>query len=225
MHKYYIFGGSSELARAFINKISSDDQIIIFSKKDIVQSEKNITTHKINEYSTDIISDKLIHKDQSDITVIFFNGISEDKAFFNIDDSDIDTIMNVNLIIPLKITQLFLKTYLSNRINFVYMSSTRALKGDKGIAIYSASKSGLKFAAKSLALEYGKLKKYFYVISLGLFNYGLINHLDDKTIQNMHKRAAIGKYVDINELINTVLFIKENSSLTGSVINCDNGYH
>ena len=49
--------------------------------------------------------------------------------------------------------------------------------------------------------------------------------MNDKTIQNMHKRAAIGKYVDINELINTVLFIKENPSLTGSVINCDNGYH
>ena len=78
-----------------------------------------------------------------------FNGISEDKAFYNLSNSDIDNIMKVNLIIPLKITQLFLKNYLSNKVNFIYMSSSRALKGDKGITIYSASKSGLKFASKS----------------------------------------------------------------------------
>ena len=87
------------------------------------------------------------------------------------------------------------------------MSSTRALKGDKGIAIYSASKSGLKFAAKSLALEYGKLKILLCYIARS-FNYGLINHLNDKTIQNMHKRRN-WKILDINELINTVLFIRK----------------
>ena len=225
MHKYYIFGGSSELARAFIDNITSTDEIIIFSKKDIIITKKNITAHKIISYDTNTIFSKIVKEDKSDITVLFFNGISEDKAFYNLSNSDIDNIMKVNLIIPLKITQLFLKNYLSNKVNFIYMSSSRALKGDKGITIYSASKSGLKFASKSLSLEYGKLRKYFYVISLGLFNYGLINHLSAKTVKEMHKRAAIGKYVDINELISTILFIKENSSLTGSVINCDNGYH
>ena len=135
-----------------------------------------------------------------------------------------ENIWRVNFHTPMLLTQMFLKKELSKDVRFIFLSSSRAEYGDKGIVLYSATKAALKAAVKSLALEYAKMEKYFYIISLGFFEYGLINEISDQKIRNLMDRSCIADFVEIDELVKCLELVESNKSLTGSSIYCDNGY-
>jgi len=152
------------------------------------------------------------------------NGITDSKAFYKIDSKEISQIIKVNFELPVLITNLIVKNFILKKTKYVYFSSSRALLGDRGISLYSSTKSALKYFAKSLSLEYGKFNHFFYTISLGVFEKGLVKKVKKPELEKIIKRSALNKYVEVDELVRAVNFISENDSATGSVLNIDNGY-
>ena len=157
--------------------------------------------------------------------VIFCNGITDNALFYELNRQKLDRIIEVNLTLPLSITNVFLRKMPLDEVRFIYLSSTRAQLGDPGITLYSATKEALKTAAKVLSLEYGVTKKYFFVISLGLTEKGLIGKINHKKLDELKSRSASKVYVELEELTKAIRFLKDNTSMNGSVLYCDNGYH
>lgn len=223
--KIVLFGGSSGLALDLSLKLSDSFNIINVSSATTNLNHKDIKEVKINEYSEEELLKFLLGLSKKDEYIfLFMNGITDSKAFYKIDSDEISHIIKVNLELPVLITNLIIKNFILRKTKYIYFSSSRALLGDRGISLYSSTKSALKYFAKSLSLEYGKFNHFFYTISLGVFEKGLVNKVKKPELEKIIKRSAMNAYVDIDELARAINYISENDSATGSVLNIDNGY-
>ena len=112
--KYFIFGGGSYIAKKLITQISKKNEIVCFSSK---KNGNNTVKSKIKyiktSYSSKHINQHLkknINKNKKNI-FLFFNGVSENKAFYKLSNNDITKIIKINYIQPVIITQCILKSY------------------------------------------------------------------------------------------------------------------
>ena len=223
--KIVLFGGSSDLALDLCQKLSDSFNIINVSSSSTNLNHKNIKEVKLNKYSEKELLKFLLSLNKKDEHIfLFMNGITDSKAFYKIDSEEISRIIKVNFELPVLITNLIVKNFILKKTKYVYFSSSRALLGDRGISLYSSTKSALKYFAKSLSLEYGQFNHFFYTISLGVFEKGLVKKVKKSELEKIIKRSALNSYVDIDELARAVNYISENDSATGSVLNIDNGY-
>jgi len=223
--KIVLFGGSSDLALDLCQKLSDSFNIINVSSSSTNLNHKNIKEVKLNKYSEKELLKFLLSLSKKDEHIfLFMNGITDSKAFYKIDSEEISRIIKVNFELPVLITNLIVKNFILKKTKYVYFSSSRALLGDRGISLYSSTKSALKYFAKSLSLEYGQFNHFFYTISLGVFEKGLVKKVKKSELEKIIKRSALNSYVDIDELARAVNYISENDSATGSVLNIDNGY-
>ena len=223
--KIVLFGGSSDLALDLCQKLSNSFNIINVSSSSTNLNHKNIKEVKLNKYSEKELLKFLLSLNKKDEHIfLFMNGITDSKAFYKIDSEEISRIIKVNFELPVLITNLIVKNFILKKTKYVYFSSSRALLGDRGISLYSSTKSALKYFAKSLSLEYGQFNHFFYTISLGVFEKGLVKKVKKSELEKIIKRSALNSYVDIDELARAVNYISENDSATGSVLNIDNGY-
>lgn len=223
--RFIFIGAASKLAKEVYQKMDNKDDIFLISRhKNIVgvPSESQAMVTDYNPISVQNAVSKLPVKDKT--VIIFFNGTSDQQPFFSIDAANMESLWRINFHTPLLLTQMFLKKELSKDVRFIFLSSSRAEYGDKGIVLYSATKAALKAAVKSLALEYAKIQKYFYIISLGFFDCGLINEISDTKVKILMDRSCIADFVEVDELIRCLELASHNKSLTGSVLYCDNGY-
>ena len=223
--KLVIFGGSSGLAIDISLRLSNDFNVVNVSSKTTNLVDKNIEEVKLKEYSLEELSKFIanLNKKESHI-FLFMNGITDSKAFYKMDNDEISHIIYVNYELPVVITNLIIKDFILKKTKYVYFLSSWALLGDRGISLYSSTKSALKYFAKSLSLEYGKFNHFFYTISLGVFEKGLVNKVKKTDLDNIIKRSATNSFVDVDELVNALHYISENDSATGSVLSVDNGY-
>jgi 3-oxoacyl-[acyl-carrier protein] reductase len=223
--KIVLFGGSSGLALDLCQKLSDSFNIINVSSSSTNLNHKNIKEVKLIKYSEKELLKFLLSLSKKDEHIfLFMNGITDSKAFYKIDSEEISRIIKVNFELPVLITNLIVKNFILKKTKYVYFSSSRALLGDRGISLYSSTKGALKYFAKSLSLEYGKFNHFFYTISLGVFEKGLVKKVKKSELEKIIKRSALNSYVNIDELARAVNYISENDSATGSVLNIDNGY-
>lgn len=222
--KFIIFGASSFIAERLIKKLSKKYQTIGFSRKFIPQ-KKGIEFIKTsyNEKKILKILKTKIKKTERPI-FIFANGIAEDKSFYHLKPSDIKKIIDVNLNFPLIMTNLLIKNFFLKKSCFIYLNSSRSYYGDRGISIYSGSKSGLVNTVKCLSMEYDNCNLTFKSILLGLFKGGLIKKLSKKKISEILKRSKIKRFIKIETLVQLIINITEGKYKKTSIIKCDNGY-
>ena len=206
--KLVIFGGSSGLAIDISLRLSDDFNVVNVSSKTTNLVDKNIEEVKLKEYSLEELSKFIenLNKKESHI-FLFMNGITDSKAFYKMDNDEISHIIYVNYELPVVITNLIIKDFILKETKYVYFSSSRALLGDRGISLYSSTKSALKYFAKSLSLDYGKFNHFFYTISLGVCEKGLVNKVKKTDLDNIIKRSATNSFVDVDELVNALHYI------------------
>ena len=207
-----IFGGSSFLAQeVFKNFKRKKIKITSFSRK------KKTNNHQ-TDYSLKSIINSLSNK------FVFFNSIPDNSIFKNYLEKDIKKIIEINLTMPIILTNGLLKKYFFHKPKFIFISSSRALKGDKGIALYSTTKNGIKSFSRNIALEYASYDIVSKVIHLGLFKGGLKDKLSIQSNTKILNNTFNGKYLKIKQLVNTLEFAINDTGGNGSEIFCDNGY-
>ena len=220
-----IFGGSSGLAKDLCISLCREFNITCLSSKKLDTSNRKVKYIHIESYSDENISKFIDNLDKKkEYLFLFMNGITDPSAFYKLSNDQISNLIKVNLELPVNITNIIIKKFIPYKTKYIYFSSSRALLGDKGISLYSATKSSLKYFAKSLSLEYGKFNQFFYTISLGVFEKGLAEKVKKSDLDRIFKRAAISTPVSIEELKKSIIYISDNDSATGSVLNVDNGY-
>jgi 3-oxoacyl-[acyl-carrier protein] reductase len=223
--RIFIVGASSGVAKIIVRGLTCGSEVICISRKkvkDIFGIEEVVVQDYTEESIKDLVNGRVRAKST---VVIFCNGVTDSELFYKLSSAEISNVMMVNCIVPLVVTRIFLSQISMDEIRFIYLSSSRAELGDPGITLYSASKAALTAAAKSLSLEYGRSNKYFFVISLGLSETGLINKISKEKISYLKNRGAVKKFVDPVDIQYAINYLLSNKSMTGSVLYCDNGYH
>jgi 3-oxoacyl-[acyl-carrier protein] reductase len=134
--------------------------------------------------------------------------------------------MNINFTGPFLFTQYIVKLMLkSKKGSIINISSSAAVDGNSGRAVYGASKAALLCATKALAAELGDQGIRANVIAPGITETDMLESMSDdiikETINNTDLRRS-GKPIDI---ANAILFLSSDLSsyITGQTLRVDGG--
>jgi NAD(P)-dependent dehydrogenase (short-subunit alcohol dehydrogenase family) len=152
-------------------------------------------------------------------------GIYRTKPFTDFTTDDFNALVSTNLLGFLYITQLTMKQMLKQRSGNVVTISAALV--DQPVAGVNASvsmitKGGLNAVTRSLAIEYAREGIRFNAVAPGVVDSPM--HKDDpkdilKTFQPM------GKIVEVQDIVDAVLFLAEADQITGEILRVDGGAH
>ena len=153
-----IIGGSSELAKSFINLVDTK-KFNVFSISRTVNSEMKQNSYlKVDDYILD--SEKIINflDNKKNLKIIFFNGfLAENRATQIPTSEEVSKTDFINFQVPYVLTRTF-ENNLKNVDKYIYISSMAAVRPRYKNYIYGLSKMKLETSIKFL-----NPKKYLFI--------------------------------------------------------------
>jgi len=140
------------------------------------------------------------------------------------DSADWDKVMDINLKGNFLLTKALLPTMIQQSWGrIIHVASVVALKGEKGTAAYSASKSGLLGLSRVMAKEYARFNITSNVLNLGYFEVGLIETVSKDKRKEIIESIPSKKLGQASSIINALKFLIHSDYVNGSVLTIDGG--
>lgn len=140
---------------------------------------------------------------------------------------DLEKMFNINIISVILLTKYFIRNLLLHGVdgNIVNISSVSASTGYKGLSMYAATKGALESFTRGIAREWGMKKIRANCVSPGFMETNMSKKLDLKIKNRIYSRNCLGKPTDLCSVAETVKFLlsEKSSSITGAIIDVDNG--
>ena len=150
-------------------------------------------------------------------------GIARDGLFMWMKEENWDGVINTALKGMFNVTQSVLRQMIKHkRGRIINISSISGVRGVAGQTNYSAAKSGIIGATKSLAQELGRMNITVNAVAPGFINTAMVQ---DVNIENYMKAIAVGRIGEPQEVAHLVSFLasEKSSYITGEVINVNGG--
>jgi len=152
-------------------------------------------------------------------------GIFRTKPFTDFTTEDFNALVSTNLLGFLYITQLTVKQMLKQKSgNVVTISASlvdQPFVGEKA-SVSMITKGGLNAVTRSLAIEYAKEGIRFNAVAPGVVDTPL--HQDDPK-DVLKAFQPMGKIVEINDVVDAVLYLAQAEQVTGETLHVDGGAH
>lgn len=140
-------------------------------------------------------------------------------------DEDVQRAVAINLGGVITLTRACLKSMLAaRRGSIVSVSSVNALRGHKGLSIYSATKAALHGFTRSLAREVGPQNIRVNAIAPGFFDSAMVGHLSPAQKATIVRRTPLRRLVAMDELVSALEFLLSAPAITGQVLAVDGGF-
>ena len=189
---------------------------------------------KVEQYFCDVsdfekskaVSEQVIEEFGKVDILINNAGITRDKPVLNMEESDFDAVINVNLKGTFNMIKHFYKHFMKNRGGrIVSTSSIVGLIGNAGQANYSASKAGIIGLTKSVARELAGRNVTVNAVAPGYIGTDMTNVLSDKVKETMKAQIPAKRIGTPEDVANVVAFLcsDEAAYVTGEVIRVDGG--
>jgi 3-oxoacyl-[acyl-carrier protein] reductase len=150
-------------------------------------------------------------------------GKSADNLMIFMDDSEWESVIDINLNGFFYLTRLFLKDMLVNKhgriINIVSLSGIKGLPGQTN---YSAAKAGVIAATKALAQEVGKKRVTVNAVAPGYIKTKMTEDLDESQLKKFIPLNRFGLPEEVAEVVE-FLASDRSSYITGEVISVNGG--
>lgn len=163
-------------------------------------------------------------------------GIAEGaKTFFDLDESGLKFVFDLNITSAFLTTQVFAPDMLENGGNIINLSSMNAFRPLTKIPAYSAAKAGISNFTQWLAVHFAPMGIRCNAIAPGFFvgnqNRGLLFNPDGTPTPRTHKILAgtpMNRFGDVSELVGALLFLADDNSsgfITGTILPVDGGFN
>lgn len=186
------------------------------------------TRSEMNLLSDISIENYLASVDKRIDIIVNNAGINPIAAIPEIEDSDINDTMQINLVAPLKIIRSLVPAMIENDYGrIVNISSIWSVVSKPGRTIYSASKSGLNGITRTIAVELAKNNVLINAVAPGYVNTELTRQNNsEKDIQSIEKSIPIKRLAEPAEIAELVYFLvsEANTYITGQTIFIDGGF-
>jgi len=105
------------------------------------------------------------------------------------------------------------------------MSSITAFTGYSGLSVYAATKASVIGFTRSLAREVGRMGVNVNAVAPGFVDTDMTQGLKDEQRQQIERRSALKRLVDVDDVANAVEFLLSDRSknITGTVLTVDAG--
>ena len=135
---------------------------------------------------------------------------------------------NINVLAPIIITKVVINNFLKHRTPgiIVHLSSICAHRSFYGLSMIGATKAAIETFSQDTAYEYGRFGIRSNTVVLGLLEIGMKSTVNDKLIEELKFRSALGRLTDTESAINAVEYLtsEKSSSVTGTLIHVNAGY-
>jgi 3-oxoacyl-[acyl-carrier protein] reductase len=153
-------------------------------------------------------------------------GQSIESLLVNTSNSQVESLLRVNVTSPILLTKLFARQMMSKgggRI--VNVSSIVASTGYSGLTVYGASKAALIGFTKSLARELGRLDITVNAVSPGFVSTDMTAKMNDESRGKIAGRAALRRLAEPDDVAAAVSFLMSDAArnVTGTVVTVDAG--
>lgn len=155
-------------------------------------------------------------------------GIAIDGLLLRLKESDLDSILSVNLKGALACAQAAIKPMLRARAGrIIFVSSVVGQMGNAGQVAYAASKAALIGAAKSLAREYASRNITVNALAPGYVETDMTANLEPEQRQAMLAGVPLGRAASAAEVAASILFLSSNEAayITGQVLAVNGGMY
>jgi 3-oxoacyl-[acyl-carrier protein] reductase len=153
-------------------------------------------------------------------------GMSVDGALALTSTQQIEQVVRLNTISPMVLAKHVVRTMMADgggRI--VNMSSITAFTGYSGLSVYAATKASMVGFTRSLAREVGRMGVNVNAVAPGFVETDMTQGLKDEQRQQIERRSALKRLVDVDDVANAVEFLLSDRSknITGTVLTVDAG--
>jgi len=163
--------------------------------------------------------------DQVDI-LVNNAGITRDNLIMRMDESDWDSVLDVNLKGAWNCSKALIRSMMKKRYGrIINISSVSGLAGQAGQTNYYASKAGLVGFTKALAREVASRNITVNAVAPGFIPTALTVDLPDELKEGMMKLIPLNRWGTPEEIAYAVAFFtsEEAGYITGQVLSVDGG--
>lgn len=169
----------------------------------------------------------LVQKLQSPLHVLVNNaGITRDKSFAKMADSDFDSVIQTNLTGVYNVTKALLEKFDPNQPKrIINMASVVALYGNFGQTNYVAAKAGVIGMTKTWARELGKKGFTSNAIAPGFIRTKMTEAMPKEVLEGMANKVPLARLGETADIANACLFLASDQAayINGTVISVDGG--
>jgi 3-oxoacyl-[acyl-carrier protein] reductase len=235
-----VTGGSRGIGFATCKKLASEGATIIIT--DICDAETASPAIKALEemgatakfYQSNVADFEqatntvnAIIEDFGGIDILVNNaGIVRDKLVLKMEESDFDSVINVNLKGTYNMIKATYKHFMKKRSGrIISLASVVGIMGNAGQANYSASKAGIIGLTKSVAKELGARNVTVNAIAPGYIATDMTDALSDKAKAQIDSGIPMKRRGTPEDVANAICFLASDdaSYITGEVIKVDGG--
>ncbi|MEO3865809.1 SDR family NAD(P)-dependent oxidoreductase [Rheinheimera fenheensis] len=153
-------------------------------------------------------------------------AVGYDGVLATMHNSEINTLLNLNIQAPILLCKYLLRPMLLNQSGrIVNISSIIARTGFNGLSVYAASKAALEGFSKSLAREVGKAGITVNCVAPGYMQTDMTNSLQGDKLESIKRRSPLGRLATPDDAAGAVLYLlsEQANAVTGTVLTVDAG--
>jgi len=140
-------------------------------------------------------------------------------------ERDIHLALTLNLESVIVLTRACLKAMIAQRHgSIINISSVNALRGHKGLAVYSATKAALLGFTRSLASEVGPQGVTVNAIAPGFFESEMVGHLTEAQRARIIRRTPMRAMCTTQDIVDSARFLLSARAITGQTLSVDGGF-
>lgn len=211
----FIYNSCDACAEEIENEIGNHDTKIVGFRADASSFEDaKATINKAIEYLGGV--DILVNN----------AGITRDNLLLRMEESEFDTVINVNLKSVFNYTKAVIKPMVHQKFGrIVNIASVVGLIGNAGQANYAASKAGIIGFTKSMAKELASRNITVNAVAPGFIGTEMTSKLNEKQKEALLKNIPMGRLGTPEDIAKVVGFLcsDEANYITGQVITVDGG--
>jgi 3-oxoacyl-[acyl-carrier protein] reductase len=153
-------------------------------------------------------------------------GMSADGTLALTSTQKIEQVVRLNTISPMVLSKYVVRLMMADgggRI--VNISSVTAFTGYSGLSVYAATKASLIGFTRSLAREVGRMGVNVNAVAPGFVDTSMTEVMTDEQRQQIERRSALKRLVDVEDVANAVEFLlgDRSKNITGTVLTVDAG--